>query len=109
MEDIIHGQKNTMKKHAKTVRRLYKIHGINSKLRENDDQYLKSVIKRMKNQNVTKFGIKIPQNVKEALLFDKINKNTKWADAIAKEMEALRKLNVFEFLPPNYNFNKNDG
>ena len=49
-----------MKKHAKTVRRLYKIHGINSKLRENDDQYLKSVIKRMKNQNKTKFGIKTP-------------------------------------------------
>ena len=101
--------KNRMKKHARTIRKLYRIHGINSKIRKNDDQYLKSVIKRMKNQNKTKFGIKIPRNVKEALLFDKFNKNTLWADAIAKEMEALRKLDVFEFLPPNCNFRKEDG
>ena len=101
--------KNTMKKHARTIRKLYRIHGINLKIRKNDEQYLKSVIKRMKNQNKTKFGIKIPQNVKEALLFDKFNKNTKWADAIAKEMEALRKLDVFEFLPSNCNFSKEDG
>ena len=59
------------------------------KIRKNDEQYLKSVIKRMKNQNKTKFGIKTPWNVKEALLIDKFNKNIKLADAIAKEMEAL--------------------
>ena len=32
---------------------------------------IKNLFKRMKNQNKTKFGIKIPRNVKEALLFDK--------------------------------------
>ena len=31
-----------------------------------------------------KFGIRIPNNVREALLFDKLNGDTKWADAIAK-------------------------
>ena len=52
------------------------------------------------------FNIKIPRNVKEALLFDKINENMKWTDAIAKEMDALMKLDVFEFLLPNCSFSK---
>ena len=37
--------KNTMKKHARTIQKLYRINGINSKIRKNDDQYLKSVNK----------------------------------------------------------------
>ena len=62
----------------------------------------------MKNQIREIFKIKIPRNVKEALLFDKFNKNTKWADTLVKEMEALRKLAAFEFLPPNCNFSEDD-
>ena len=48
-----------------------------------------------------KFGIKIPKNMKEALLFDKENNNTKWSDAVSKEMNGLKKLNCFKFHPPH--------
>ena len=37
-----------------------------------------------------KFGIAITRSVEEALEFDKNNKNTYWADAIAKEMENIK-------------------
>ena len=36
-----------------------------------------------------KFGIRITNIVNEALIFDKINNNTKWQDAIEKELSAL--------------------
>ena len=35
-------------------------------------------------------------------MFDKQNKNAKWADAIAKEMKGLKRLSVFIFKPPNF-------
>ena len=50
----------------------------------------------------TKFGFKVPRNVKEALLFDKENNNTEWADAIAKEMMALEAAGVWAYYPPHY-------
>ena len=53
-----------------------------------------------------KFGIKIPNTVKEALLLDKINRDTKWYDVIMKEMKALEKLNVSRFHPNNYKMPK---
>ena len=56
-----------------------------------------------------KFGIKIPRNVKEALLFDKENKNSNWSDAIYKEMEALKRLKCFKFHSPDTIFKKSDG
>ena len=42
-------------------------------------------------------------------MFDKQNKNTKWADAIAKEMKGLERLSVFIFKPPNFMCKKSDG
>ena len=36
-----------------------------------------------------KFGIAIPKDVKDAYELDRGNGNTLWADAIAKEMEAV--------------------
>ena len=50
----------------------------------------------------TKFGIKVPRNVKEALIFDAENKTTEWADAIAKEMMALEAAGVWAYYPPHY-------
>ena len=50
----------------------------------------------------TKFGIKVPNSVKEALLLDSQNKNTLWADAIKKEMTALDKAGVFEYKQTGY-------
>jgi hypothetical protein len=55
-----------------------------------------------------KFGIKIPNNVKEALEFDRQNGNNKWAEAIIKEMSALERLDCFEFVDPNRTFTKSD-
>jgi hypothetical protein len=54
-------------------------------------------------------GIEVPRNTREALLFDKQNKNTLWADAIYKEMSGLKRLNVFKFHAPNYKCNKKEG
>jgi hypothetical protein len=36
-------------------------------------------------------GIEVPRNTREALFFDKQNKNTLWADAIFKERSGLRR------------------
>ena len=37
-----------------------------------------------------KFGIRLPHSVDEAIKLDKVNKNTMWQDAIAKEMVHVR-------------------
>jgi hypothetical protein len=57
--------------------------------------------KYRQNINKVKMGIEVPRNTREALLFDKQNKNTLWVDAIYKEMSGLRRLNVFKFHAPN--------
>ena len=53
--------------------------------------------KKKKQQARWKFGVKVPKTVKEALAFDKENKNTLWWEAIQKEMKALVDMEVFEF------------
>ena len=53
-------------------------------------------------QKRVKFGIQIPNNVKEALEYDRLNQNNLWGEAIVKEMSALMKARVFDFYPPNY-------
>ena len=56
-----------------------------------------------------KFGIKVPRNIKEALLFDKESRNNKWMDAVAKEMKVLKDLKCFKFHPPYKRFHKSNG
>ena len=56
-----------------------------------------------------KFGIRIPINTIQALQFDKENGNTKWAEAIAKEMTSLDKLGCFEYHGTEKQLNKSDG
>ena len=50
----------------------------------------------------TKYGIRIPRNVEEALAFDKENDNNLWATAIADEINSLKKLCCFAFHSPSY-------
>ena len=50
----------------------------------------------------TKYGIKIPLNVKDAYEFDKSNGNSLWTDAIDAEINSLLKLKCFKFEAPNY-------
>ena len=56
-----------------------------------------------------KFGCEVPQNTKQALLLDKLNNNTKWADFIAKEMGGLDRLGVFQYFDSGTRFGKDDG
>jgi len=44
----------------------------------------------------TKFGIRLPKTVEEALRLDTENGNTFWRDAIEKEMKKIQSMNAFE-------------
>ena len=74
---------------------------------------LKSKVSRNERKKVNKdhnkFGYKIPKNSMEALLLDKKNGNILWFDAISKEITELDRLVVFQFYPPNNNFEKKYG
>ena len=61
------------------------------------------------NKHRKKFGIKIPNTTKEALQFDREAGNNKWAEAIAKEMDNLNRLNVFKYHPSSEQFPKEEG
>ena len=50
--------------------------------------------------------MEIPQNVKEALEFDKENGKNKWAEAMKLEIQSLNDLECFEFHPKYYSPNK---
>ena len=65
--------------------------------------------RKKKQKHNEKFGIKIPNDTREALELDRINGNTKWADAIAKEMNGLERLGVFAFHHPDTKFTKTEG
>jgi hypothetical protein len=42
-----------------------------------------------------KYGVQVPQSVREALLLDEEDDNTLWTDTMSKEICALNKLNCF--------------
>eukprot|EP00980_Cylindrotheca_fusiformis_P010182 scaffold2267_cov92-Cylindrotheca_fusiformis.AAC.1 len=66
-----------------------------------------------KTRPTEKQGITIPRNIRHALLMDKnaIGTDTegKWAAAIAKEMDGLERLRVFDFHPPSKRFERSNG
>ena len=106
--------KNTLKVHARGVRRLYRIFNIDKTCRTRrakTNRMSKNARNELetKTTNKVKMGVKIPRNTREALIFDRENKNTFWADAIMKEMTGLKRLNVFEFHAPNHKCEKSDG
>ena len=47
-----------------------------------------------------KFGVQVPMGVKQALALDRKNGNTKWQDAIKKELAQLEEFMVFRCLAP---------
>ena len=55
-----------------------------------------------KRRSCIKFGIRVPNSVREALIFDRENKNNLWAEAIKKEMGALDKAQVFRYQPSHF-------
>jgi hypothetical protein len=54
-----------------------------------------------------KYGVRIPRNVREALLFDEENGDTLWTDAMSKEISALKHLNCFR-VQERQNWNPRD-
>jgi hypothetical protein len=109
--------KNTLKTHGRGVRRLYRAYNVDASYRiyltrrAKANRMSKNARNEMetKDKNKVKMGIKVPRNTREALLFDKIDKNSKWADAIFKEMAGLHRLNVFKFHAPNHKCSRAEG
>ena len=44
-----------------------------------------------------KFGIKVPNSTREALMMDRMNNNTLWEDDTTKDISALERLGVFQY------------
>ena len=44
------------------------------------------------------FGVRVPFGIKQAIQFDKENKNNLWLEATKKELESMNKYKVFRFL-----------
>jgi hypothetical protein len=50
-----------------------------------------------------KYGVCVPNNLCEAFTLNQENKNTYWADAIALEMNALKKIGCFKIPSSKWN------
>jgi hypothetical protein len=50
-----------------------------------------------------KYSVHVLNSVREALMLDKENGNTYWADSIALEMNALKKMGCFKVPPSKWN------
>jgi hypothetical protein len=106
--------RNTLKHASRSIKRLHRLYNVHKTYRVNvarrsainrrldqvkgdketvtPDAVKKKLSRNARNKKKgaqEKFGIKIPQTAREALLLDKGNKNNKWAEAILKEMSAL--------------------
>jgi hypothetical protein len=101
--------KHILKAHARGVRRLYRAYNVDALYRVYRTRRAKTNRMSKNARNKVKMGIEVPRNTREALFFDKQNKNTLWADAIFKEMSGLRRLNVFKFHAPNYKCDRKEG
>ena len=107
--------KNTLKAHARGVRRLYRAYNVDSMYRTYRTRRAKAngtpknarTAIETKHKNKEKMGINVPRNTREAIFFDKQDKNTLWADAIFKEMSGLRRLNVFNSIYQTINATRN--
>ena len=112
------------------MRRLYRAYGVDQSIRvghvrrakimdhQTNDQIADEIkAARSKSTNAKakrkgpqeKYGINIPSHTQEALLFDKMNGTTFWADAITKEMGNLDRLGVFQYFSPDTRKEGSDG
>ena len=91
----------------RTIRRMRKHHNIGRTqqlfdIKEMKIRRLSKNQRSIKKKNKVKFGIEVPNNVRHALALDKKNGNNAWSEAILKEMSALTKAGVWEFMPPTF-------
>jgi hypothetical protein len=95
----------TLRNLKRAIRRV--VHLYDFFLNDNDDVKLVRRAVRAKKKKaglgprgkIFKFGIQVPQTAKEAIDIDTANGNTLWQDAMRAEMDALEKLDCFEFHP----------
>ena len=97
-EDVNTNLRRTVTKCFKRVRRVAR-----------KKQQSQSRNQRNAEQSREKFGIRIPNTIHEALKMDKEAGNTKWADAIKKEMDNLDRLEVFKYFDNTKAFDPNQG
>ena len=119
MENCCNGEynkwaKRTVKKYLHVVRWLHRIYRVDQTPKSVTTRWahnVKGVVKPKrlsgnkqcaKIKNHEKFGIKIPNTVRDALLLDRENGNHLWVESIAKEMDGLDEQQVWEFHPPDY-------
>ena len=119
-----------LKQHTRTVRRLSRSYNIGASLRYDRNRRAKinrhtaqlatlattgttMTKKKAKPRPTEKQGILIPRSIRHALLLDQKAIGTpregKWAEAVAKEMDGLQRLCVFDFHPPDKRFDRKDG
>ena len=103
--------KKIIAKSNRTIRRLSRYHNIDRVMRLHRNKDISMKLRRLsrnkRNQmkkGREKFGIKVPNSVREALILDRINGNNLWAEAMAKEMTGLNNANCFEYYPGHYKF-----
>ena len=99
--------KNILTQANRNIRRMQRYHNIDRIRRINtgNELTIRRISRNKRNEQSkkrAKFGIKIPNSVREALLLDTENKNNLWAEAIKKEMTALDNAGVFQYKPPNF-------
>ena len=100
-----------LKQTQRTLRRLSRYHNIDRIMRLRKMNTITINLRRLsknarnsKLKQREKFGIKIPNNVREALILDRINKNNLWSMAMAKEMGALNHMKCFKYYPGHHKF-----
>jgi hypothetical protein len=99
--------KKTIRDLDRAVRRIARLY--HTYLDEEDDVYtVRRVLRRNKKKKKFtpgpsfKYGVEVPQSVRQALEFDKANGNTAWQDSIEAEMSQLVRLKCFDFEAPDF-------
>lgn len=116
LEESRHGihttwAKNILKQANRSIRRMSHHYNVDrfiriKKYKEISTRRISRNKQMEKHKNRIKFGIRVPNSVREALIFDRENKNTLWGDAIQKEMAALDKAQVFQYHPGHFKISK---
>ena len=101
---VLSWAKNALRNIERAVRRLVRLYDF--VLDENNNvRRVRRAVRAKKKRGVQtyprpqrlKYGVKVPNTVKEAIALDQSNGNKFWQEAIKKEMEALLELDCFEF------------
>jgi len=103
---------NVIKTHGRTVRRMRRYYNVGRTVRARKNRTKAGISRNQRNAAMPmreKYGIRIPQSIRQAILFDEQNKNMLWQDSVAKEINSLKTLDVFSFKSASHVCSKSDG